>query len=1363
MSPNSPNQPFDVFLSHNSKDKPAVEALAIRLTDEAKLQVWLDKWNLIPGEPWQDEIERALDQAHTCAVFLGPHEFGGWHHEEMRAALDQRIADRTRKFRVIPVLLPGAVMPDRSKLPAFLSRLTWVDFRQGLDNAEAFRRLVAGIRGIAPGRAEGGSTPANVECPYRGLEVFDEEHARFFFGREAMTQHLVEALRPTRFLCVLGPSGSGKSSLVRAGLLPQLRAGKLPGSQSWQYVVFKPGAHPIEELALNLAALQGAQAQVSTATQLIHDFKTTETALHLFARLLLRTQAPDTQLFILVDQFEEVFTLCQDAAERAQFIKNLRYAGTIEGGRTVIVPTMRADFLARAAESPDLAELLSTHQFIVNPMEPDELRRAIEEPARLAGLRFELSLVERILNDVGREPGALPLLEHALRELFEKRSRENMLTMQSYERSGGVQGALAQKAEAIFARFTPEQQTILRRVMLRLTQPGEGTADTRRRAAKNELWAKPEEQDAVEKVIAALASKEARLITTSRDAGGEVQLDVAHETLIRGWPRLNQWITGDREGLRLHHRLAEDAKEWDKHNKDKSYLYQGARLIQVDEWRQTNKGEMNKLELAFLNASFTAAETQKNARRRQRYLLTSIPILILILCLVLVFGKRQQADYHSRELAAMAKSQLPVDPELGLLLAMEAVDTHNTDIAEEALRSSLLESHLRVTLRGHSGTIIRAVFSPDNKLILTASEDGTARVWDARSGRSQVELRGHIGKVQNAAFSLDGTMIITAGEDKTAQVWETSSGKNLAVLRGHNKALTGASFSPNGRLVVTASQDGTAQVWDVSASTSKVVLRGHGDTINSQSSTAVRTPTFSADGSKIITAGQDGTARIWDAQSGRALAILKHQNYVNTAVFSSNGAFAVTASNDKTACIWETSTGHQLVQLKGHKDEVRGAIFSNDDKAVVTISEDGTARVWDASTGETLHILQGHSEPINKVAISYDNKLIATASLDGSARVWDASTGRTLLVLRGHTKGILSVAFSTDGKRLVTSSEDETARIWEVATWQQQFALSGSSGAFSADGSLVVTATQDNSAEIWDAKTGKRLAILRGHTGKVQSVAFSLDGKKIVTASEDKTTQIWDANTGRSIRMLPVHESLILKATFNPTGEKIITASDDGTVCMWDVSTGHTIGSPMEGHIGQVYDAAFSPDGKKIVTASEDATARIWDAGNGRLQAELRGHTGPVFKASFSPNGRWVVTASQDNTARVWDANAGHPLGVLQGHAGRVRSAAFSPDGAWVITASDDKMVRLWATPLQYGTAGDWNLNSVGGLLEQLAPVVNAEFSPDGKSFLTVSSEVNIGIYACTVCGSIKDIRALADTRVTRPLAADERRQFLRK
>jgi energy-coupling factor transporter ATP-binding protein EcfA2 len=531
---------FDVFLSHSSRDKPAVEALARRLENEAHLTPWLDTWHLVPGEPWQEALEQALDASRTCAVFIGPSGLSPWENEEMRSALHTRVTQTG--FCVVPVLLPGATMPDRGLLPRFLSRLTWVDVRvpDRVHDAEALQRLVAGIRDVAPGHRGRATSPElmAMDSPYRGLEVFDEAHAPLFFGREAMTQHLVETLRPRRFLAVLGPSGSGKSSLVRAGLLPQLRAGGLPGSQDWVYLLFKPGVHPHHELALGLARVAPSVDVLAETRRVLTSLEADERALHLHVRLALANQPSDRRCCLVVDQFEEVFPLCQERSERVQFFENLRYAAPITDGRTMILLTIRLDFMPQAARYTELAEILSSHQFLVGPMDEAELRTVIEAPAHLAGLRLEAELVDTILDDVGREPGALPLLEHALLQVWERRSADNILTLQGYRESGGVQGALAQRAEAMFEGFAPEQQAVTRRLMLRLTSPGEGTEDTRRRAALREMWARREEQGAVEQVVTELAT--ARLLTASVDASGERQVDVAHEALIRGWPRLRR-------------------------------------------------------------------------------------------------------------------------------------------------------------------------------------------------------------------------------------------------------------------------------------------------------------------------------------------------------------------------------------------------------------------------------------------------------------------------------------------------------------------------------------------------------------------------------------------------------------------------------------------------------------------------------------------------------------------------------------------------------------------------------------------------------------------------------------------------------
>ena len=597
---------YDVFLSHNSADQAEVEALATKLR-EAGLDPFLDKWHLIPGEPWQEAVEEALDQSQTCAVFLGPAGLGTWENEEMRAALDKR--SDVRDFRVIPVLLPGARLPQRGRLPAFLARYTWVDFRPGLDDAQALHALVSGIQGIAPDLYA--LPDAEAVCPFRGLEPFDEDHAPFFFGRQALIQHLTEHLREDRYLAVLGPSGSGKSSLVRAGLVPQVRAGALPASDHWRVVLFKPGAQPVEALAARLLPHLGQVGDPYAAQRsLVSSLQTDERGLHNTVQIALAAEPDNRRLLIVVDQFEEVFTACQDEQARQVFIANLLYASTIAGGQTVVVVTMRADFFGHCAAYPGLAAWLAERDVLVGPMTEEEQRQTIVSPAEVVGLRYEKGLVNGILEDLGHEPGMLPLLQHTLLELWQQR-RGGWLTVDTYQAIGGVKGALTQRAEATYHALTPAQQVAARRVLLRLTVPGEGTEDTRRRARLAELLPAEGETTDVETAIRKMV--DARLLTTNQDEQGQEVIDVSHEALIRGWPRLQAWIEEDHAALRIHRRLTEAAQEWEEQGRNRSFLYRGARLATATEWARERAARLNPLEQRFLQAS-------QRATRRDRML-----------------------------------------------------------------------------------------------------------------------------------------------------------------------------------------------------------------------------------------------------------------------------------------------------------------------------------------------------------------------------------------------------------------------------------------------------------------------------------------------------------------------------------------------------------------------------------------------------------------------------------------------------------------------------------------------------------------------------------------------------------------------
>jgi WD40 repeat protein len=1336
---------FDIFLSHNSKDKTTVEAIAQRLEDDESLRTWLDRWNLIPGEPWQEAIEQALDASRTCAVFLGPGGLGPWENEEMRAALSTRV--RHHEFRVIPVLLPGAILPEPGKLPLFLSRLTWVDLRSGLTDQREFRRLVAGIRGTAPGRDHKATlNSSRTECPYRGLEVFEEEHAPFFFGRESMTQHILEGLVDNRFLAVLGSSGSGKSSLVRAGVIPKLKSGGLPGSDKWIYITMTPGAHPLNELAFALTETDPNARSVEHIRGLLDNLESDERAFHLYARLSLSQKPKNSFLFLFVDQFEELMTLCRDDEEREQFLLNLRYASTLSGGRIIIMITMRADFMARAAVHRNLAEMLSGHQFVVSPMDDMDLRRAIEEPATLVGMSFEHGLVDRILEDTGQESGVLPLLEDMLLQLCQKRDSEGVVTQQAYQELGGVHGSLAKRAEELYEALSLEEQDIARRVLLRLTQPGEGVEDTRRRAEVAELWPDAAHQADVERVIEKLVK--ARLLIMSSPTAEERTVNVAHEALIRGWPRLRGWIDTEREGIRIHRRITETAREWRSRNQDAGFLYRGSRLAEAQEWRSKHESSLNELERQFLDTSHEVQQLEHRAVRVRRWVVIGVLSLALVavglyaikLYKDAIKSSRDQKVATSRQLAVSAMAKVKKDPRKATQLAMEAYSSYPSQEAENALRRALsgfqesreFRVHAdKVYLPGSSSDYIPPVFtaefSPNGDKIVTASDDHLALIWDARTFEVLQVLRGHDKRVMSAVFSHDGNQVVTSSEDKTARIWDVQTGKLIVVLSGDN---------------------------------------GHGSILY--------WATFSRNGSRVVTASGDTTARIWDAHNGNLLGVLHHKlddappeisdkSAVVSTTFSPDGTEVITGTNDGKVHVWNVHTGQEsIIPTSRQGKPIHGAsvnviAFNRDGDKFITGSTDGTALIWDAKTKKPLNpVLIGHAGRIYGAAFSPDGKYVATASTDRTAKIWDAHTGKELSELRGHSHWVYTAAFSPDSSQIVTASRDGTARIWRVPDERKLFELSDSTAkilgaAFSPSRTKVVTTNEDETARIWDGHNPA--IVLRGHKGTVKSAMFSPDEKLVVTAGEDKTARIWSAETGELIGSGVLHhKEKVVSAIFSPDGKKVVTGSqEDYAVRVWDAKTGQEQLPPLQGHTDAVYAAVFSPDGNTVVTTSGDQTARVWNWKSNETLKELLGHRDAVLTASFSLDGKQVVTGSRDHTALVWDLSTGDPVTELTGHNDSVVSVAFRPDGKFVATTSLDGTVRIWDA----STGNEllrWGQN--GG-------VFAVAWSDDQKHVIAVGEDRIVRSYDCEECGSAEDLVKLAQARNAGQMTPEELSHYL--
>lgn len=1356
----------NLFLSYHRSDGEAVLAVQ-RLLRSRGIGTFLDRDQLVAGMPWPQALEQALRDARAVAVFIGPGGLGLWQKREMGYALDRQVQEEGagRPFPVIPVLLPGADIT-----AGFLFLNTWVDLRGDLADSEALALLARGVEG---GAAAAPLRELEPLCPYRGLHPFREEDAAFFLGREAFSQRLLEAILGRNLVAVVGTSGSGKSSVVQAGVLPLLRRQR-PPETTWDSVTFVPGARPFHRLAGALIPLlepdlpetdRLAEAQ-KLGELLARGEVTTESVVD---RILGKSGGTD-RLLVVADQFEELFTLTAEP-ERQAFLALLLRALDRSPALTLVM-TIRGTFYdSLISASRDLSDRLEQAVVNLGTMTRDELHRAVVEPAKRVGLDFEPGLVKRILDDVGDEPGNLPLLEFALAELWSRRQGK-LMTHGAYEEIGGVSGAMAQRADAVFAALSPVQQERAHRLLTRLVRVGdqaEMALATRQRARVSELG---EESRDVLRLMA-----DARLLVVGKlGAAGEETAEVAHEALIRHWKRLQEWLDQDREFLLWRRRLQTALTEWERTGRDEGALLRGTPLREAERWHTGRVGDLSPHEQEFITGSSALDTKERTLRERRRKIILAASLgsatVLLVLCsLALV----QSLEAFSRELAARARAQLTQDPELSLLLATEAVNVKETDEAVDVLRQSLMESRVRLTiaekdvvtdaafspdgmrvvtgtddgaariwdisrgkptlvreLTGHTAPVTGVVFNSDGSLIVTTSADRTARVWDAITGESRTELRGHSATVNWGSFSPDGAFVVTASDDKTARVWDARTGRLLRVLRGHGAPVATAAFSPDGRTIVTASLDGSAWVWSAATGRKIAVLRGH--------QAPLTDAVFSPDGATIVTASDDNTARVWRREKGQwrtVRQLVGHADSLTSAAFSPDGRLLVTSSRDRTARVWDARTGLTLSELKGHFDVVTNAAFSPDGKRIITGSRDTTARLWEALNEHGRQALHGHAGTVDSAEVSRDGRLVVTASSDNTARLWDVATGATLRELAGHTDSLNGAAFSPDGTLVVTASDDNTARIWSVESGKTLHRLDGHTdivrmAAFSPDGRLVVTASNDRSARVWDAATGKPVSTLGGGSGGVHAltgqilrsgIAFSPDGKTIVTTLADGTTFVWDAATGRLLRQTAVnrhgtgegHSERIYTARFSPDGMLTVTASADGTARVWTARTGQPL-AVLRGHGKGVVDAVFSPDGAAVVTASKDGTAGVWEAKSGRLLHRLQGHSDELTGAAFSADGRWIITAGKDAAARVWDAGTGRTVAVLTGHRDWVTGAEFSPDARLAVTASRDRTALVWERPGE----GAWRVKA---RLFGHSLGVRAHFSPDGSSVVTASRD----------------------------------------
>ncbi|MHC5775663.1 nSTAND1 domain-containing NTPase [Nostoc sp.] len=1061
------------------------------------------------------------------------------------------------------------------------------------------------------------------ECPYRGLEAFDKQHAKFFFGRQKVVNHIQQKLDLAKFVPIIGASGSGKSSVVRAGLIPQL------DDREWQVLEpIKPGFEPLIKLRGAFQQFFPGARKEKQLKDLIDNEQNNLSA-------ILENLPSSVKLLLVVDQFEEVFTGGASQQEKQRFIDLLTQVVGITDSRLAVVITMRADFLEPCLQYPSLTQLIQTQAVYMPPLTGVDLKDTIAEPAKLQGHSVEEGLILKILEDVKQEPGFLPLLEFALTKLWEKRDRnQHQLTLEEYEKLGELTGALNLHAEKVYLyrdfeeelptqKRTQQEKEWIGRIFLRLVRTGEGEKDTRQRQPKATLLNIAGDDANQQQELSELLDGEAglvkgRLLVTGKDEQREAWIDLAHEALIEGWQQFAWWRQQDRDLRRLSDRLEDARREWVNKRQDDKYLMQGGLLAEVrDSWQQLQPHLRSPQEDEDFYQRSDAHEKDRIAEL-----------------------ERALTESRLREKAARVENLLPFQPLDSLVLAIQAMGENLEKLPQQilapvqnSLNRAMNKLRVSIPLRGHEDNVSSVAISADGETIVSGGNDGTVRLWNLQGQTLAEPLRGHEGYVSSVAISADGETIVSGGYDGTVRLWNLQGQTLAEPLRGHEGSVNSVAISADGETIVSGGNDGTVRLWNLQGQTLAEPLRGHEGYVSSVA--------ISADGETIVSGGNDGTVRLWNLQ-GQTLAepLRGHKGVVYSVAISANGQTIVSGGNDRTVRLWNLQGQTLAEPLRGHEGSVMSVAISADGQTIVSGADDGTVRLWNLQ-GQTLaEPLRGHQGWVYSVAISADGQTIVSGGDEGTVRLWNLQ-GQTLAEpLRGHEDGVYSVAISADGQTIVSGGDDGTVRLWNLQGLPLVEPLGGHEGwvccvASSADGQTIVSGGDDRTVRLWNLQGQTLAEPLRGHEGSVNSVAISADGQTIVSGGSDRTVRLWNRQGLPLPEPLRGHEGNVNSVAISADGQTIVSGGSDRTVRLWNLQ-GQTLAEPLRGHEHIVNSVAISADGQTIVSGGNDGTVRLWNLQGQTLAEPLRGHEGSVNSVAISADGQTIVSGGDDGTVRLW-------------------------------------------------------------------------------------------------------------------------------
>ena len=1099
-----------------------------------------------------------------------------------------------------------------------------------------------------------------IACPFKGLASFDVEDAELFFGRERLVAEMVARLAGAPLMGIVGSSGSGKSSALRAGLLAALAGGVLPGSEDWTLALLRPGEHPVR-------SLERATADA----------------------------APASRLVLAVDQFEELFTSCHDEAERAAFVDELVAEARDPRRRTLVLVAMRADFYGRCAVYPELSRLLGANHVLVGPMRRDELRRAIELPARRAGLRVDADVVDALIADVESEPGGLPLLSTALLELWQRRDGRR-LRMGAYEQTGGVHGAIGRLAENTYARLEPPQRELARRILLRLAGQGEGDSAVRRRVDLTEL--ETERDKRVAEVLTVLAAD--RLVTI-----GEGEVEIAHEALLREWPRLGRWLEEDTEGRRLHQHLGVAAREWEAGGRDPGELYRGARLAAAGEWSASHGPELNATERDFLDAARAANE---RSQRRLRAVLASVAALLVLAVIAGLIALEQRGSARDQALAADAqrlgaRALVEDDLDRALLLARQGVALDDSVQTRGNLLAALLRSPAALgMLRGDGEPITGVALSPDERRVAAGTNANKIFLFDTRTRRrvATLEPPARNAFIGAMAFSPDGRRLAVgydSGQGGRAAVFDLRTRRVVARLSlplGYFGA--GPRYSPNGRTldVILAHAFGLGRGPAVlTRFDARTGARRLGPVpVNRGGTTSLM---YTSDGRRLVAVGEGETV-VRDAQTltvterwpvgGRGVS-----QFWPTALSPDDRTVAI-GGEDGSVLLLDVTTGEQRRALGRHVAEVFGAGFTPDGRRLVTTGADNDVILWDvrrAAAGETLSAQPGR---VLAPQITRDGRTLYTAGPGAAVFIWDLAGTRRL------------------GRPFSTGAPSAQPGLAAVAPGQPLLALS-------SDGALMARGQDDGAISIVNARSlARRKPFPVVTTGPVNGIAFVPGSHLLIVSGPDGFLALADAESGQVLERVRGWRAGFLPPAVSDDGRLLVTGSDDATVQLWSLPTLRAVGQPLRFGLN-VEDVQVSPDGSRLTVAlaggsGENGRLEVWDTDSRRRVARLPVPDTPTA-VRFSPDGRLLAVGYTNGRSQVWTTADWEPATrLLVGDVGDIYALAISRDGRTLATGSTDRTVRLWDIESQQAVGRP--LPGPGRGVGAVAPY----FTPDGAALI---------------------------------------------